>query len=157
NDGAFHFTNLGIASGTAYGPNGGPQGGMGVDWADFDGDGRLDVIVTTFTEQPKSLYRNQGGALFTNITYTSALGKATQPYVGFGVRWLDYDNDGWPDLLIANGNVDNKIAILVPGRHYRQPMQAFRSLAGRRFADESDRLGAALKKPIVGRGLATGD
>jgi hypothetical protein len=157
NDGAFHFTNIGVASGTAYGPNGGPQGGMGVDWADFDGDGRLDVAVTTFTDQPKSLYRNEGGALFANVTYASVLGKATKPNVAFGVRWLDYDNDGWPDLLIANGNVDNKIAAIVPGRSYRQPVQAFRNREGHGFADESDRLGPALQQPIVGRGLATGD
>jgi hypothetical protein len=95
--------------------------------------------------------------MFTNVTYASVVGKATEPYVAFGVRWLDYDNDGRPDLLIANGNVDNKIGIMVPGQTYRQPTQAFRNLGGNRFAEESGLLGTALKKPIVGRGLATGD
>lgn len=157
NDGGFRFTNIGINAGIAYGPDGGTHGGMGVDWGDADGDGRPDAIVTTYQEEPKSLYRYGGQELFTNITHASPLGKATAPYVGFGARWLDYDNDGWQDLLIANGNVDNKIQQMFPNRTYRQPTQAFRNLGGKGFADESSRLGPALQKQIVGRGLATGD
>jgi hypothetical protein len=157
NEGNFRFTNIGIDAGVAYGPDGDTQGGMGVDWGDADGDGRLDAIVTTYQEEPKSLYRNGGEALFTNITHATTLGKATAPYVGFGARWLDYDNDGWQDLLIANGNVDNKIHQMFPNRAYRQPTQAFRNLGGKRFAEDGNRLGPALQKLIVGRGLATGD
>lgn len=160
NTGGGHFANSALASGTAFGLDAKPQGGMGVDWADYDGDNRLDAIVTNYTTQPRSLYRNDGDNLFTNTTDDVGIGAATKPFLAFGVKWLDYDNDGWPDLMIANGNVDNKIAIMEPGTTFRQPMQVFRNAgAGRRptFSDESRALGPSLPRPIVGRGLATGD
>lgn len=156
-----HFLNVAKPAGTAYQIDGKAQGGMGVDWADYDGDGRLDAIVTNYTEQPRSLYRNEENLYFTNETEATGIATPTRPFLAFGVKWLDYDNDGWPDLLIANGNVDNKIAILEPKNAYRQPMQAFRNTGARggraAFVDESRALGPAIRRPIVGRGLATGD
>jgi hypothetical protein len=168
NDGSARFVNRGILSGTAFGPDCAPHGGMGVDWADYNNDGRLDAVVTTYAGQPTSLYRNEGKGLFYDVAScpgppNAGIGKPTQPYVGFGAKWLDFDNDGWPDLLIANGHVDNKVAQKYPDKSYRQPTQAFRNVGTTgpegevRFADVSDALGAALQRPIVGRGLASGD
>jgi enediyne biosynthesis protein E4 len=163
NRGNFRFENRGMESGTALGSDGRVHGGMGADWADYDRDGILDAIVTTYTDQPKALYRNTGQGLFQNVSDQNGIGAVTEPYVAFGVKWLDYDNDGWPDLLIANGNVDNKIAVIFPDKTYRQPTQLLRNMGataqgdGIRFADVSKTAGTALTQPIVGRGLATGD
>lgn len=162
NDGKGHFTNCAKEAGTAFNVNGKAQGGMGVDWADYDGDGRLDAIVANYTDEPRSLYRNEGDGLFKNTTRDVGIAIPTTPLLAFGCKWLDYDNDGWPDLILANGNVDNKITVMFPKVSYRQPMQVFRNRGGKpggpiTFDDQSRLLGEALMKPIVGRGLATGD
>lgn len=157
NDGQMRFTNVGVASGTAFGPDGRLQGGMGADWADYDGDGRLDAIVTTYQDQPKSLYHNDSDGLFRYVSQTVGIADPSKPFVAFGVKWLDYDNDGWPDILIANGNVDNHISVMFPDQHYRQTSVALHNVGGNRFINESNALGPALQKPIIGRGLATGD
>lgn len=163
NNGSNVLENMGVAAGVAFGPEGRPHGGMGADWADYDGDGKPDAIVTTYANQPKSLYHNRGGGLFTDVTEPTGLGKITAPYVAFGVKWLDYDNDGWPDLMIANGNVDNNIAVMIPDQTYRQRTQLLRNTGGDsagkdiKFVDVSALAGKALQRPIVGRGLATGD
>ena len=156
-DGKMHFRNIGIASGIAFGASGQPQGGMGVDCADYDGDGRLDVIVATYWDQAKSLYHNDGNGVFSNVSEATGIARPGKPFVSFGVKWLDYDNDGWPDLLFANGNVDNHIDILFPEQRFREPMLALHNIGGKRFVDESALLGPAIKRPIIGRGLATGD
>jgi enediyne biosynthesis protein E4 len=162
NDGKGRFLNVAKEAGTAFDVDGTPQGGMGVDWADYDGDGRLDAVVTNYTKEPRSLYRNEGDGLFKNLTRQAGIAAPTMPYLAFGGKWLDYDNDGWPDLIFANGDVDNRIAILLPETSFRQPMQVFRNQGGKpggriAFEDQSRLLGDALMKPIVGRGLATGD
>ena len=163
NNGNNSLENVGVAAGVAFGPEGRPHGGMGADWADYDGDGKLDAIVTTYSTQPKSLYHNGGHGLFTDVSEVTGIGKVTGPYVAFGVKWLDYDNDSWPDLMIANGNVDNNIAVMIPDQRYRQTTQLLRNTGGDSggkditFADVSALVGKALQKPIVGRGLAIGD
>ncbi|MCW3051920.1 MAG: UnbV, partial [Chthonomonadales bacterium] len=163
NNGDNHLQNVGVEAGVAFGPEGHPHGGMGADWSDYDGDGKPDAVVTTYTNQPKSLYHNDGKGLFTDVSEQSGVGNITKPWVAFGVKWLDYDNDGWPDLMIANGNVDNNIAVMFPDVHYRQPTQLLRNTGGDsggkdvKFVDVSGLAGKALLKPIVGRGLATGD
>jgi hypothetical protein len=162
NDGRGRFVNVAKEAGTAFTVDGKVQAGMGVDWADYDGDGRLDAIVTNYTKEPRSLYRNEGDGLFKNTTREAGIALPTMPYLAFGSKWLDFDNDGWPDLILANGNVDNKISVFFPDISYRQPMQVFRSQGGKpggriAFEDHSRLLGDALMKPIVGRGLATGD
>ena len=163
NHGKNTLENVGVAVGVAFGPEGRPHGGMGTDWADYDGDGNLDAFVATYAGQPKSLYHNSGDGLFTDVSESSGIGKITRPWVAFGVKWLDYDNDGWPDLMIANGNVDNNIKIMFPDASYRQPTQLLRNTGGDtggkdvRFVDVSALAGKALLRPIVGRGLAVGD
>lgn len=151
------FTNEGDVSGTAYDHDGKLHGGMGADWGDSDGDGQLDLAVATFKGEPNSLYHADGGGLFTDVGYKSGLGVATQPYVAFGCRFFDFDNDGWLDLAFTNGHIQDNIETIDPATRYRQPSQLFRNTGKGVFVDHSAAAGPALQKPLVGRGLATGD
>jgi hypothetical protein len=151
------FKNIGASSGTALGSNGSAQAGMGIDWGDYDNDRRVDLIVTTFVNQAKPIYRNEGDGLFSDNSTPLGLTQSTLPYIAFGVKWFDYDNDGWLDLLIANGHVQDNIADIDIGRLYRQPTQLFRNVNGQRFEDMSAQAGEDLPRRIVGRGLAVGD
>lgn len=157
NQGGLRFAQRGDASGTSLAPDGRVHGGMGADWGDSDNNGKPDAVVATYTNQTKSLYRNEGNGLFQDVSERNGIGQATLPYVAFGVKWLDFDNDGDQDVLIANGDVDNKIAIMFPEKSYRQPTQLLRNQGNGQFEDISTAVGKALNKPIVGRGLATGD
>jgi len=155
NDGT-RLVEVGSASGTAFGGDGQPHGGMGVDWADYDNDGKIDLAVGTFQEQTKSIFHNQGAGIFEDRAAVLGLVQPT-PYVTFGVKWLDFDNSGWLGLMITNGQVLNNIAEADHEHVYRQPTLLFRSLHGKRFADLSTQAGPDLQHPIVGRGLAIGD
>jgi len=157
NLGHWQFANIGEESGTAYNQHGGTQAGMGVDWGDYDRDGQLDLLVTTFQNEPRSLYRNVGGGLFTYASYEAGIGDATLSRLGFGVTFLDYDNDGFLDLLFANGHVQDAIHTIHPPATYAQTMQLFRNMGNGTFTEVSKEGGPAFTKPIVGRALATGD
>jgi hypothetical protein len=157
NRGDWSFENMGTASATAFNQDGGEQAGMGVDWGDYDGDGRLDLIVTTFQNEPRSLYRNEGNGLFYYASYAALLGEATKSRLAFGGGFLDYDNDGALDLLFANGHVQDTIGKIRPPATYAQTMQLFRNRGDGIFAEVSAADGAAFGKPIVGRAVAFGD
>ncbi|HZO89449.1 MAG TPA: CRTAC1 family protein [Chthonomonadaceae bacterium] len=157
NQGGWRFENVGTASTTAYNENGKEQAGMGVDWADYDGDGRLDLIVATFQNEPRSLYHNEGHGLFSYASYTAGVGDATRARLAFGVGFLDYDNDGFPDLLLANGHVQDTIEKIHPPATYAQPMQLFHNRGDGTFAEAAREGGPAFARPIVGRALALGD
>jgi hypothetical protein len=154
--------NLGTASGMAYMADGNVYGGMGLDWGDYNNDGRIDLIIATYQNQSKCLFRNQGG-LFAAQDAARLGMLSSVPFVAFGAKWLDYDNDGWLDLMFANGHVQDNIADVdiisaaSPGAAYRQPTALYHNRRGERFTDESARLGGGAQRPIVGRGLATGD
>jgi hypothetical protein len=153
---------IGVASGTAYDHNGMVHGGMGIDWGDYDNDGRMDLFVATFRNEAKSLYRNEGDSLFTDVSYPAGLGQPALPYVAFGAKFADFDNDGWLDLLIANGHVQDNIK-QIENTDYPQPTQLFRNKGGAMtdvgttFEDVSHSAGPDLLRAIVGRGLAVGD
>jgi hypothetical protein len=152
------FENIGPASGTAYASTGKPHAGMGIDWGDYDNDGRIDLAVATFAGENKAVFQNEGDDLFTDRSGPLGVADAAYPYVTFGLKWLDADNDGWLDLLIANGHTMDNITDYEKGRVYRQPTQFFRNEEqGQRLADRSSQTGPDLQKPIVGRGLAVGD
>lgn len=151
------FDNIGRKSGTAYDGTNHIHAGMGADWGDFDNDGRLDLSVTAFRTEPQSLFHNLGNGLFQDISASLALASRTLPYVAFGVKWLDYDNDGWLDLMITNGHVYDNADGLKQDGSYRQPTQLFHNDHARLFVDMSAAAGPALQRPIVGRGLAVGD
>lgn len=150
------WRNVGPASGTAYDAQGHLQGGMGVDSGDYDNDGRLDLIVTTYFAQAASLYHNDGNGLFTVTSGPSGLGPPTMPYVGFGTGFADFDNDGWQDLIITNGHVRDNVHDFDASQSYAQPIQVFRNERGR-FVDISGTLGAVAGERAVGRGLAFAD
>ncbi len=159
---AGNFVNVGTLSGTAYDREGNVHGGMGVDWGDYDNDGRFDLFVATFQNEPKCLYHNEGGGLFTDVSYPTGLGAATVPNVAFGCKFFDYDNDGWLDIATANGHVQDNIAEFDAGTAYRQTMQLLRNRGtgqdGRiTFEEMSRQAGPDFARKIVGRGLAIGD
>ena len=131
--------------------------GMGLDWGDYDNDGKMDQAVTTYQGERKSIYHNEGNGFFKEKSDRLEMINTTIPYVAFGVKWLDYDNSGYLGLMIANGHVEDNAAQVDPSTTYRQPTQLFRNLHGKRFADISTSAGPDLQRPIVGRGLAIGD
>lgn len=150
--------NIGRESGTAFEPDGDVHGGMGVDWGDYDNDGDLDLFVATFREEVKSLYRNDGGGQFTDVSPNNGIDQAAWPYVAFGIKFLDADNDGWLDILLTNGHVKDVVHYFEDS-NFRQPMQLLHNRGGRapRFEDISAAAGTAITRPLVGRGLAVGD
>src|SRR5439155_1225096 len=104
------FKNVGLVSGVAYGEAGTMRAGMGADAGDFDGDGRLDLVITNFQHEPNSLYRNTGARTFTEVTYPSGIGTPSVLKLGFGVAFLDVDGDGRLDLYAGNGHVFDNVA-----------------------------------------------
>jgi enediyne biosynthesis protein E4 len=151
------FQDMGLFSGAALSGDGREQGSMGVDFADFDHDGLLDIFVTTFTGEPKTLFRNQGAQGFTDISWSSRLAQPTYPYVGWGTAFVDLDNDGWPDIFIANGHVYPQMDLVKGGVPYRQPVQIFRNNRDRTFEDVTARSGLDKLPPASRRGAAFAD
>ena len=132
---------------------------MGVDAGDFDGDGDDDLFMTNLTEETNTLYVNDGRGVFRDATASSGLGPPSLPFTGFGTAWLDWDNDGWLDLLVANGAV--VIVEALQARDdpfpFHQPDQLFRNLGDGRFEDATALAGAPFAEPDAGRGVAFGD
>ena len=157
NVGGGRLKDVAVAAGVAYDRDGSVHGGMGMDWGDYDNDGRLDLFVATFRNEAKCLYHNEGG-LFTDRSYASGIGSAALPYVTFGAKWADFENSGWLDLMLTNGHVQDNIA-KIENTTYRQPVQLLHNLGGRSvlFEDASGPAGLSALPPIVGRGLAVGD
>jgi hypothetical protein len=151
------FTDIGASSSVAYNGTGATQAGMGVDWGDYDNDGKLDLVITNFENEPKPIYHNDGDDVFRDRSLVLGVANKTTSYLGFGVKWLDVTNDGWLDLLIANGHVNDNVAEHEKDRTYRQLPQLFRNEAGTHFTEISNLAGPGLQQPIVGRGLAIGD
>ena len=149
------FSEIGVPAGCAFDENGDALAGMGVGVADFDADGWLDIVRTNFSEQVTSLYRNLGGG-FTDVSVRAGLG-ANRRYLGFGVDFLDFDNDGWKDVFVANGHVYAQLADRKLHLSYRQPKVLYRNLGNGRFADVSATAGPAIRRENVARGCAFGD
>ena len=150
--------NVGVSSGMAFDDEGQKHAGMGVDWGDYDNDGNLDLFVTTFGDEMKCLYRNAGPDSFKVVSTQTGLDKPTRPYVGWGCKFFDADNDGWLDLIIANGHVQDNIAKFEKAA-FHQPTVFMHNRGGRhlRFEDAGKASGIAALPPILGRGLAIGD
>lgn len=153
------YENIGEMSGTAFDREGNMHGGMGTDWGDYDGDGRPDLFVATFRNEAKSLYRNEGEGRFMDMGVPSGVSLPAYPFVAFGVKFLDFDNDGTLDIVVANGHVQDNIAEVQGEAEYRQSSLLFRNKGGSPvlFEEVTGSVGADLGKKIVGRGLATGD
>jgi hypothetical protein len=130
---------------------------MGIDAGDYDGDGRLDLAITNLDFQMHSLHRGLDRGLFAWSTIESGIGYTTLPFVGFGVAFLDADNDGRLDLAIANGHILDNAPAFRPGATYRQRKLLFRNTTGRRFTEIGRSAGPGFALEKVGRGLAVGD
>lgn len=150
------WENIGSVAGVAYDAAGNLHGGMGTDWGDIDNDGRLDLFVATFQNEVKSLYRNEGERIFTDASASLGLG-AARPWVAFGCKFVDLDNDGFLDLVVANGHVQDNIDQIDKTTSFRQPTLVFRNNDGKGFVDQPSALVGDAGRRIVGRGLATGD
>ena len=150
------FREIAIPAGCALDENGVALSGMGVAVADYDGDGWLDIARTNFSEQVTTLYRNYGNAAFEDASIKAGLG-VNRKYLGFGLGFLDFDNDGWKDLFLANGHVYSQIANRKLHITYRQPRVLYHNLGDGHFEDVSAKAGAAMQAENLGRGCAFGD
>ncbi|MDQ2798961.1 MAG: CRTAC1 family protein, partial [Armatimonadota bacterium] len=153
------YKNIGTPSGMAFDRDGNIHGGMGADWGDYDNDGKFDLFVATFQNEAKSLYHNDGQELFSDVSYQTGIAPPTIPNVAFGCKLFDFDNDGWLDLIIANGHVQDNIHQIDSNTDYRQPIQLFHN-EGKlpvSFENVGASAGPDFTRPIVGRGLAVGD
>jgi hypothetical protein len=149
------FLEEGLASGVAYNEEGLPEAGMGNDFGDVDRDGLMDLVVTNFDFETNTLYRNLGGGLFLDSTAAFGMGSESLTELAFGCDLADFDNDGWLDLVVANGHILDNIARIQTNLSFAQPGQVFRNDQGRlRRSRESE---GAFARPRVGRGLATLD
>jgi len=153
----FQFTESALAAGVAVTTDGMPRAGMGVDTGDYDGDGKMDLVITNLDFQMHSLHRGLGNGLFANATTESGIGFVTLPFVGFGVAFLDFDNDAQLDIAIVNGHVLDNAPLYRAGSTYEQRKLLFRNTAPRRFTEVGRSMGGAFTTENVSRGLATGD
>jgi hypothetical protein len=146
------FSDVGLEAGVAYSEDGREQAGMGTSAGDYDGDGHFDLAKTNFIDDTPNLYRSNGDGSFTEMTSTAGFGAVTR-FLGWGIAFVDYDNDTWPDVFMVNGHVypDPKDST------YPQRRLLFRNMGGRRFQDMSMSSGDGVSAQHSGRGLAAGD
>src|SRR6266581_3499701 len=156
NKGNGSFEDVGLVSEVAVDIDGRTYAGMGVDFADYNNDGWPDIVVTDFANQRYALYQNNGDGTFTYVSTRSGLAGMTLAHSGWGVRLFDFDNDGWKDLLIAQGHDLDTIELTNPNLRYREPMLLARN-TGKGFVDVSQSSGEVFKRSWVARGLAIGD
>ena len=150
------FTDVAVTAGAAFNEDGREQAGMGSTVGDYDGDGRLDVFKTNFSDDTSTLYRNNGDGTFTDATFSAGLGLHTQ-YLGWGTMFFDFDNDGWPDLILANGHVYPEVDKYHLGSNYPEPKILYRNNGNGTFTDISSEAGPGITAVASSRGLAVGD
>ena len=151
------FEEVGLLTGVALSADGQELGSMGVDFGDYNNSGRLSIYVTNFTEQPNNLYRNLGSQGFSDLGWASKTAQPGYPYVKWGTGFVDFDNDGWLDLFVANGHVYPQVDAIANGPKYREPMELFRNLGDGTFGDISVPSGLAQVPLACRRGAAFGD
>ena len=156
-DGKGRFTEIGFEAGVALEENGNALANMGVAIGDYQHSGFPSIAITHFSEQYLQLFRNDGKLSFTDVSNLSNIARATTRVVGWGDAFYDFDNDGWLDLIAVNGHVYPQVDDAKIGIHFREPSQLFLNQRDGTFRDVSDQVGAAMKVPRVGRGLALGD
>ena len=157
NNGNGTFTEKAVVAGVAFSEDGVARAGMGVDAADYDRSGMASILITNFSNQMLSLYHNEGKGLFVDEAPRSEVGRNSLLTLGFGCFFFDYDLDGWPDILIANGHIDGDIQRVQPNVKYAMPPHIFRNLGKGNFQEVTKSLGAGFATPRVGRGAAYGD
>lgn len=150
------FTDVAVMAGVAFNEDGREQAGMGTTVADFNGDGRLDIFKTNFSDDTPTLYRNNGDGIFSDVTFAAGLGVHTQ-YLGWGTMFLDFDNDGWPDLILVNGHVYPEVDKYHLGSGYQEPRLLYHNNGNGSFSDVSAAAGPGINAVSSSRGLAVGD
>ncbi len=151
------FEDVSLVSGLAASEDGRYEAGMGIDAADVDGDGWMDVYITHLDFELNRLYRNSQDGTFTDETFRSRIGNQAVLLSGVAAKFLDYDNDGWNDIVQINGAMLDNVALYHGEVSYREPMLMYRNLGKGEFDKVSDLLGPDFTRPVVGRGLATAD
>jgi hypothetical protein len=151
------FQDVSFMSGLAAGEDGRYEAGMGIDAADVDGDGFLDVYITHLDFELNRLYRNNGDGTFDDDTFRSGIGNKAILMSGVAMKFLDYDNDSWPDILQLNGAMLDNVQLYHSEVTYKEPLLMYRNLGKGQFAKVSESLGPDFMRPIAGRGLATAD
>jgi enediyne biosynthesis protein E4 len=157
NKGDGTFEEKAVPAGIAFSEDGIARAGMGVDAADYDRSGRPSLIISNFANQMVSLYHNEGNGLFVDEAPSSEVGRATLVTLGFGCFFFDYDNDGWPDIFVADGHIEDQIEKVQKRVSYAEPPHVFRNLGGGKFVEATQSLGAAFAAPKVARGAAYAD
>jgi enediyne biosynthesis protein E4 len=151
------FEEKAVSAGIAFSEDGVARAGMGVDAGDYDRSGRPSLMITNFANQMISLYHNEGNGLFVDEAPRSEVGRNTLVTLGFGCFFFDYDNDGWPDILVSDGHIENEIERVQKRVSYAEPPHLFRNLGGGRFTEVTEKMGADFASPKVGRGAAYAD
>ena len=157
NKGNGTFEEVGLASGAGLDGGGATFAGMGVDFADYNNDGWPDIVITDLANQRYALYRNAKDGTFDYVSNPTGLAATTLLHSGWGVRFLDYDNDGWKDIFIAQSHVMDTIEISEPHLRYAEPPLLLWNAKGEKFVDVSAQSGEVFSQKWVSRGLATGD
>ncbi|MHB8262096.1 MAG: CRTAC1 family protein [Bacteroidia bacterium] len=157
NKGNGTFEEVGLDSEVAVDGDGRTYAGMGVDFSDYNNDGWPDLVITDLANQVYALYKNSGDGTFDYASYMTGIGGMTVLHSGWGARFVDYDNDGWKDLLIAQGHDLDNVDLTAPQIHYREHLLVARNIDGKNFVDVSSVSGPVFQQRWVGRGMAVGD
>ena len=151
------FGEMGMLAGVAYSEDGVARGAMGADTGDYDRSGRPHLLVGNFSNQMLGLYHNEGKGLFVDEAPKSSVGRASLLSLAFGVFFFDYDLDGYPDILAANGHIEEEIGRVQPKVQFKEPPLLFRNLGQRKFENVSEAVGPQFTRPVVARGAAYAD
>jgi hypothetical protein len=157
NNGNGTFEEVALKAGAGFNDDGKPFAGMGVDFADYDNDGLADIFVTDLSQEMYALFRNLGDGYFQYATRKSGVGHATLPYSGWSTKFIDYDNDGWKDIFVAQGHVLDTIGLTAPNLQYLQPPLLLRNNKGSFTRVPPNAAGAAFQVSRPSRGAAFGD
>jgi enediyne biosynthesis protein E4 len=151
------FEERGVPAGIGFSEDGVARAGMGVDAADYDRSGHPSVIISNFANQMLSLYHNEGNGLFVDEAPQSEVGRATLVTLGFGCFFFDYDNDGWPDIFVADGHIEDQIERVQKRVSYAEPAHLFHNLGGGKVQEVTAQMGQSFAAPRVARGAAYAD
>ena len=157
NNGNGTFTEKGVLAGVAFSEDGVARAGMGVDAADYDRSGAPSILISNFSNQMLALYHNEGKGLFVDEAPRSEVGRASLLTLGFSCFFFDYDNDGWPDIFVANGHIDADIERVQVNVKHAEPPHLFRNLGQGKFQEVTKEVGAAFTAPRIARGAAYAD
>ena len=157
NNGDGSFKDVTDSAGAGYDENGLTHSGMGIDAEDLNGDGKPELLVTNFANESNSLYQNQGGGFFSEISTYMGMSADSMPWVKWGCSLSDFDSDGWPDCVVTDGHVDDNRREVGQSIDYKEPPILMRNSEGRRFRLATRDVGPYFASNHVGRGLAVGD